>query len=201
MTFDRVHKGDASQTDLYGCCSDIVEAALQGYNACIMTYGQTGAWPPHQQTGSDLSASVRLLSHCTEIHVLEQKLVIANARQSLSLCLDLHAGSGKTHTLVGSLTDVREHGILPMAAQQLCQHIQSSHDGSGRVICSISIAEIYCERVRDLLVPAEAAPPDLQITHVSVHLQSCGRPAGLTLLTQRQLQGSCQKRCDVCRTS
>ena len=43
MAFDRVHKGEATQQDLYECCSDMVETALQGYNACIMTYGQTGA--------------------------------------------------------------------------------------------------------------------------------------------------------------
>lgn len=43
MAFDRVHKGEATQEELYECCSDMVETALQGYNACIMTYGQTGA--------------------------------------------------------------------------------------------------------------------------------------------------------------
>ena len=68
MTFDRVHKGDASQINLYDCCSDMVEAALQGYNACIMTYGQTGAWPPQRLASESCAATC-----CSDIDVPEQK--------------------------------------------------------------------------------------------------------------------------------
>lgn len=41
---DHIFDSNSSQSNVYdGCCSKIVESALDGYHACIFTYGQTGA--------------------------------------------------------------------------------------------------------------------------------------------------------------
>lgn len=46
FSYDKVHgqpKGTSnSQADIFSGVSDIVQSVLQGFNGCIMAYGQTG---------------------------------------------------------------------------------------------------------------------------------------------------------------
>lgn len=62
------------------------------------------------------------------------------------------AGSGKTHTLIGNMKNSVDKGLVPRAAQQLCQAAQEPPSGC-IIELSISVVEIYCERIRDLLQP------------------------------------------------
>jgi len=64
-------------------------------------------------------------------------------------------GTGKSHTLVGSLDDARHWGILPRA----CHALFEQKD----VVVTASFVELYNDTVRDLLVPAHRPHPEVQV--------------------------------------
>ncbi len=129
FTFDRIYGEASSQEDLFQDVRPIVHAVLNGYNGTVLAYGQTG--------------------------------------------------SGKTHTLLGSIEDVSQRGIVPRAIRELSIGISSCKTdctfqaSRGLLITAIknstrsksclltasfvqvtvSVIEIYCERIRDLLDP------------------------------------------------
>jgi hypothetical protein len=43
-TFDRVLGPTSSQADVYACVQDSVRGVLDGFNATVLAYGQTGGW-------------------------------------------------------------------------------------------------------------------------------------------------------------
>lgn len=49
--YDRVFGLGASQAEVYGEIAPIVESVLDGYNACVLAYGQTGAGKSHTMQG------------------------------------------------------------------------------------------------------------------------------------------------------
>ena len=118
LAFDGILGPDADQSSVYASCSELCDAAVAGFNACVMSYGQTG--------------------------------------------------SGKTHTLVGDRQDGSQQqlGIIPRAAQQLCKHMEAAV-GTEQLACTLSCIEVYCERVRDLLVSGDTEQ-DLPISQVCV---------------------------------
>ncbi|EFJ40297.1 Kif5 kinesin, partial [Volvox carteri f. nagariensis] len=68
-------------------------------------------------------------------------------------------GSGKTHTLIGRVSDAspEHHGVVPRAINHLAAGIAEAGERDGadfQVI--LSVVEIYCERIRDLLEPSPA---------------------------------------------
>lgn len=60
-------------------------------------------------------------------------------------------GSGKTTSVMGSLEDEAEYGVLPRLLIDMFKNIHSSKRRSVRC----SILEIYNERLRDLLIPRD----------------------------------------------
>ncbi|KDD72158.1 kinesin, partial [Helicosporidium sp. ATCC 50920] len=60
-------------------------------------------------------------------------------------------GSGKTHTLLGDVHDAAQQGIIPRAMRRLLEPIEKDAAISSEV--TVSMVEIYCERIRDLLNP------------------------------------------------
>eukprot|EP00462_Mataza_sp_D1_P015940 CAMPEP_0175149498 /NCGR_PEP_ID=MMETSP0087-20121206/17284_1 /TAXON_ID=136419 /ORGANISM="Unknown Unknown, Strain D1" /LENGTH=512 /DNA_ID=CAMNT_0016435211 /DNA_START=34 /DNA_END=1569 /DNA_ORIENTATION=- len=53
FSFDRVFDQDTTQARLYkSCANEIVQSALDGFNATIFAYGQTGAGKTHTMSGS-----------------------------------------------------------------------------------------------------------------------------------------------------
>ena len=79
--------------------------------------------------------------------------------------LAISAGSGKTHTLIGNIKSSVDKGLVPRAAAQLCQAVQMPPSGC-TIQLSMSVVEIYCERIRDLLVNCTEGSPALSITQV-----------------------------------
>ena len=62
----------------------------------------------------------------------------------------VRVGSGKTHTLIGNMKSNVDKGLVPRAAQQLCQAVREPPPGC-TIQLSMSVVEIYCEHIRDLL--------------------------------------------------
>ncbi|RLN74879.1 hypothetical protein BBJ28_00005294 [Nothophytophthora sp. Chile5] len=53
-SFDRVFMGDATQEDVFTAMEPSVQACLQGFNATVFAYGQTGTGKTHTLFGSEL---------------------------------------------------------------------------------------------------------------------------------------------------
>jgi len=58
-------------------------------------------------------------------------------------------GTGKTHTMEGSLSSPELHGVIPRSAQAIFEHLKRPGYREQRVTCSY--LEIYNEELRDLL--------------------------------------------------
>ncbi|KAL3663605.1 hypothetical protein V7S43_011491 [Phytophthora oleae] len=56
-TFDRVFMGGATQEDVFSAIEPNVQACLEGYNATVFAYGQTGTGKTHTLFGRDLGSS------------------------------------------------------------------------------------------------------------------------------------------------
>ncbi len=53
FNFDKVFNPDSSQSDIFNQVSDLVQSALDGYNVCLFSYGQTGAGKTHTMQGNN----------------------------------------------------------------------------------------------------------------------------------------------------
>lgn len=54
FNYDKVFKPEATQTDIFNQVSDLVQSALDGYNVCLFSYGQTGAGKTHTMQGNNV---------------------------------------------------------------------------------------------------------------------------------------------------
>jgi kinesin family protein C1 len=54
FNFDKVFAPEASQSDIFTHVSDLVQSALDGYNVCLFSYGQTGAGKTHTMQGNNV---------------------------------------------------------------------------------------------------------------------------------------------------
>ena len=69
-------------------------------------------------------------------------------------------GAGKTYTMTGSATVFKYRGILPRAINQIYASTSAKFDQA--ITIRISYAEIYNERIRDLLPNAKANQESMQ---------------------------------------
>lgn len=74
FSFDRIYEQESTQEEIYtDSCLELVDAAIQGFDVTILTYGQTG--------------------------------------MNVENCF-IFPGSGKTHTILGEVGDIKKGGIV-----------------------------------------------------------------------------------------
>jgi kinesin family protein 5 len=99
--FDRCFGMDSTQKQVYeDSVFPLIDDVLNGYNATVFAYGQTG--------------------------------------------------TGKTHTMEGSLHDEEQQGIIPRSVNSIFEGVSSS-DETLEFTIKVSYVEIYMEKIRDLL--------------------------------------------------
>ncbi|KAK9819286.1 hypothetical protein WJX74_000555 [Apatococcus lobatus] len=67
-----------------------------------------------------------------------------------SICAYGQTGSGKTHSLFGDIGSASDRGIVPRAMAAVCTGVSASTEDC-KFSLTMSIVEIYCEKIRDLL--------------------------------------------------
>ena len=70
FSFDRVFDEEASQADIYNTVSPFVQSVLEGYNATVFAYGQTGAGKTYTMMGDSGSLGVIPRAVCTLFDVM-----------------------------------------------------------------------------------------------------------------------------------
>uniref|UniRef100_A0A914YMR1 Kinesin-like protein n=1 Tax=Panagrolaimus superbus TaxID=310955 RepID=A0A914YMR1_9BILA len=97
-------------------------------------------------------------NYADQKHVFENlgKGVLDNAWNGYNCSLFAYGqtGSGKSYSIVGNK---QNKGIIPLVCEELFNRIESTKSKDVEFQVSISMLEIYCERVRDLL--SSKAPP------------------------------------------
>ena len=150
--FDRVFDTGATQGDVWrDAANDVVGDVLKGYNAAIIAYGQTGAGKTYTMEGVGHGAGA------------------GGAGDDLAATLDSDDDGGGDGDARARLE--AGMGIIPRACRALFEHALNSGEHMEFEV-RVSMLEIYCERIRDLLNPestaggaggADAKPTSLRI--------------------------------------
>eukprot|EP00210_Caulerpa_lentillifera_P004805 g4587.t1 len=98
-------------------------------------------------------------------------------------------GSGKTHTLIGNVEDEEKRGVAPRAISELVGAV-AKDEYSSELSITVSSAEIYCERIFDLLEPCNI---DLQIKQDAVKGVYVSGLVELTVANEAELNLTMQR--------
>ena len=80
--FDRVFHPSSSQHDVYGEMEEVCMGVLDGYNICVMGYGQSGSGKTHWLLGDVISPEnrVEITNHGIQLRAMAQLFAIAEHR-------------------------------------------------------------------------------------------------------------------------
>lgn len=86
------------------------------------------------------------------------KEILNDAWQGYNCCLFAYGqtGSGKSYSMVGYGAN---RGIVPISCNEIFERIKANTDTQKSFEVSVSMLEIYNEKVQDLLCPANKRPP------------------------------------------
>jgi kinesin family member 5 len=120
--FDRVFGFESDQKSVFDDAAvPLIHDVLNGYNATIFAYGQTGR--------------IYTLSYSyTNFFITDTGIL----------------GTGKTHTMEGNIHDSNLKGIIPRSVEALFDGVEEA-DENIEFTFKISFVEIYMEKIRDLL--------------------------------------------------
>jgi len=138
--FDKVFDESSSQADVYGDAGrPIIEAALEGFNSCLLAYGQTGSGKTFTMSGADATAP----TDSTAADGAESGVVGAAADG------DEEDGEAPARVAAHPLM-----GVIPRVARDLFEYALDA-DETVEFSISVSMVEIYMEKIRCLLDPAK----------------------------------------------
>ncbi|KAF5839516.1 P-loop containing nucleoside triphosphate hydrolase protein [Dunaliella salina] len=104
---------------------------------------------------------------CSQAHIFKDLAFVVDAAlagYNGTVLAYGQTGSGKTHTLFGSIEDQEHAGIVPRAVQHLGRGIAKATIDQGAVFkVTLSVVEIYCERIRCLLSNGSPGKDNLQV--------------------------------------
>lgn len=108
--FDRVHAAEAAQSDVSEDVQPLTDAVLDGYNVCVLAYGQVRSRTCH-------------VPGCpTALHSMRTHTLDADA--AWNACRGVpQTGSGKTYTMQGS---IHNPGVIPSAVRGLFEAADTS---------------------------------------------------------------------------
>uniref|UniRef100_A0A7S4G806 Kinesin motor domain-containing protein n=1 Tax=Eutreptiella gymnastica TaxID=73025 RepID=A0A7S4G806_9EUGL len=82
--------------------------------------------------------------------------ILDNCTSGYNACLFAYGqtGSGKTHTMLGNIDDPEARGVIPRLMDELFERIEAKKQEAGVATFKLEATymEIYCEKVKDLLV-------------------------------------------------
>ena len=137
--YDRVFGPEVGQEEVFGEVSEFVQSALDGYQVCLLSYGQTGF--------------VSVSRPCLRLRRAPDAAMASRLASSPSP----HAGSGKTHTMQGAGSGPMR-GIIPRAMEQVAAYCAQQRTRGWAYEMEVTYVEIYNEQVRDLLGEDAGAP-------------------------------------------
>ena len=141
--YDRVFGPEVGQEEVFGEVSEFVQSALDGYQVCLLSYGQTGF----------VSASRRAAHRAPDAAMASRPGASPRRHRRDSP----HAGSGKTHTMQGAGSGPMR-GIIPRAMEQVAAYCAQQRTRGWAYEMEVTYVEIYNEQVRDLLGEDAGAP-------------------------------------------
>ena len=131
FAFDHVHDQHASQREVYeNSARDAVLSTLQGYNAAILAYGQTGTGKTYTMEGDPHARRARVRGH---------------------------AGAPPPKPPPGDFDETgAERGIIPRAIEDVFDSIARDSGAKSKYLVRASYVQIYNEVISDLLKPERA---------------------------------------------
>ena len=102
--FDRVHAASAAQGDVSEDVQPLTDAVLDGYNVCVLAYGQVRRF-------TSTHAALACLCELSSLTRIVQRVSVPQT------------GSGKTYTMQGS---IRSPGVIPTAVRALFEAAETS---------------------------------------------------------------------------
>ena len=146
--YDRVFGPEVGQEEVFGEVSEFVQSALDGYQVCLLSYGQTGF------VSASFACRWRRVPPRRPRRCRRDAIDATHHQRSH----DAHnAGSGKTHTMQGAGSGPMR-GIIPRAMEQVAAYCAQQRTRGWAYEMEVTYVEIYNEQVRDLLGEDAGAP-------------------------------------------
>lgn len=134
MEFDRVFGPEASQADVYEDTSAVIMSVIDGYNVCLMAYGQTGAGKTYTMNGTPDDPGVNR-------RAIAELLTLINKDDKLSV------------TLSASLAEVYNENVYDLlSAKRVVRKIKQGIQGvyaDGLIERSVAVIEDVTRILKD----------------------------------------------------
>ncbi|KAL8273441.1 hypothetical protein Esti_002628 [Eimeria stiedai] len=157
--FDRILHECSQEAIFEECMPRLIDAALEGFNATAMAYGQVGSLggilslclsPSSQQGAATPSLSLVVArAHKKGAKKLARTDTETRKQTHGERLNGTGTGAGKTYTMCGDLGSYELRGLIPRSLALLFEQMEKLPETEFKV--SVSYCEIYSELILDLL--------------------------------------------------